>query len=559
MDYFRLLDFQQEPFSNSPDPDLFFQSEQHVGCLQKLELSIRMQRGLNVVIGEVGTGKTTLCRQLIRAFDHDPKVKAHLILDPDFDSGREFLATVASMLTGEKPGTDTGEWQLKELIKEFLFQQGVHNNRITLLIVDEGQKIPGPCLEILREFLNYETNDSKLLQTVIFAQPEFEEQLAERKNFTDRVNYYQVLGPLSFRETREMIRFRLDRASQTGKGPACFSRTALGVIFLATRGYPRKIVNLCHAIILSLIIQHRRRADWFLAYTCARQVFPEQARQWRRLQVGALSGVILVLLITGIGAELLGPKGQDRSRPEPGPMVAASRPPTQPPPATVAPRPPAALPAESAPAGEPAVEPVSKPAIATVNDRPAAPAPGISSTPVAPEPPPTAEPQIEPATDRWQDLETLGEIVVRNNDTLGEIIRRVYGPYSFTPRNTRKVLALNPGIKDRNRIEVGEVIRLPAIPVQLTPLAGRVLWVRAGMTSDLEAAYRFLQTHAGTGPPMLIIPMQGRAGKMRFAILLQNYFLNREAAAAAVAALPPSLAAKAEIIPGLNKKLAYFR
>ena len=66
MDYFRLLNLAREPFSNTPDPDFFYPSREHVGCLQKLELSIRLRRGLNVVIGHIGTGKSTLSRQLIR-------------------------------------------------------------------------------------------------------------------------------------------------------------------------------------------------------------------------------------------------------------------------------------------------------------------------------------------------------------------------------------------------------------------------------------------------------------------------------------------------------------
>ncbi|MGD8724773.1 MAG: type II secretory pathway protein, partial [Desulfobacterales bacterium] len=68
MDYFNILNLKQEPFSNSPDPDFFFHSREHRECLQKLELSLLLRRGLNVIIGDVGTGKTTLCRQLIRNF-----------------------------------------------------------------------------------------------------------------------------------------------------------------------------------------------------------------------------------------------------------------------------------------------------------------------------------------------------------------------------------------------------------------------------------------------------------------------------------------------------------
>ena len=92
MDYFKILNLKKEPFSNSPEPEFFFQSVKHVGCLQKLELAVRLRRGLSVVVGEVGTGKTTLCRQLILRFaasEEDKKqIETHLILDPSFEFPR---------------------------------------------------------------------------------------------------------------------------------------------------------------------------------------------------------------------------------------------------------------------------------------------------------------------------------------------------------------------------------------------------------------------------------------------------------------------------------------
>ena len=86
MKYYEILNLKTEPFSNSPDPELFYDSEQHVACIQQLELSLRLKRGLNTVIGDVGTGKTTLCRQLIRKFSNDEDFICHLILDPIFSN-----------------------------------------------------------------------------------------------------------------------------------------------------------------------------------------------------------------------------------------------------------------------------------------------------------------------------------------------------------------------------------------------------------------------------------------------------------------------------------------
>ena len=170
MDYFSILNLNREPFSNSPDPDYFYHSRQHLDCLQKLELSLHLRRGLNVIIGEVGTGKTTLCRQLIRRFAQHKEMETHLILDPLFKDGADFLSAVTQLLSGKGPAEGTTDWQVKEFIKHSLFRKGVDQKKTTVLIIDEGQKIPVFCLELLREFLNYETNEYKLLQIVIFAQ-----------------------------------------------------------------------------------------------------------------------------------------------------------------------------------------------------------------------------------------------------------------------------------------------------------------------------------------------------------------------------------------------------
>ena len=282
MDYFRILNFTKEPFSNSPDPELFYGSKQHLGCLQQLELSLRLRRGLNVVIGEVGTGKTTLCRQIIRILSNDDRIETHLILDPHFSTAAEFLASIAEMLVGSRPSKKASNRQIKEVIKTHLFTKGVDEDRTTALIIDEGQKIPVFCLEILRELLNYETNDQKLLQIVIFAQGEFETTLKEHRNFSDRINLYDFLHPLNFRDTRLMIRHRLDRASASSDMVTFFSFPSLWAIYRATKGYPRRIVTLCHRSLLTVIIQNREKAGWLLVRSCAKRVFPEHRGKWRQ-------------------------------------------------------------------------------------------------------------------------------------------------------------------------------------------------------------------------------------------------------------------------------------
>ncbi|MCP3954457.1 MAG: AAA family ATPase [Desulfobacterales bacterium] len=275
MDYFELLNLGTEPFSNSPDPDFFFGSQQHKACLQKLEISLRLHRGLNLVIGEVGTGKTTLCRQLIRLLASDEQIETHLILDPQFSNSFEFLMAIVTLFEIDIPGDCTDMLKIKDLIKTDLFRKGVDEEKTILLIIDEGQKLPGFCLEILREFLNYETNKNKLLQIAIFAQREFKQTLVGYANFTDRINLFTELGPLNFWETRAMIQFRLKKSSRTGKLPRPFSQLAFWQIYRTTGGYPRQVITLCHHLILTMIVQKRTRVDGRFVRSCAAQLFTE--------------------------------------------------------------------------------------------------------------------------------------------------------------------------------------------------------------------------------------------------------------------------------------------
>ncbi|MFP4390375.1 MAG: ExeA family protein, partial [Desulfococcaceae bacterium] len=186
-----------------------------------MELSIQMRRGLNVVMGDVGTGKTTLCRELLRRLSKEREMAVHLLLDPGFRNAAEALRAVMDCLAPQAPLPE-GELARKEAIRSALFAQGVDQGKTVVLIVDEGQKISPFFLEILREFLNFETNRHKLLQIVIFAQPELERRLAEQANVLDRVGFLYRLTPLSRREVREMIDFRLRRAGATGGAEVFF-------------------------------------------------------------------------------------------------------------------------------------------------------------------------------------------------------------------------------------------------------------------------------------------------------------------------------------------------
>ena len=299
MDYFKILNLNKEPFSSSPDPDFFYESQQHLECLKKIQQSIRIHRGgLNLIIGDVGTGKTTLGRQLIRIFSDDNAYETHLILDPSFDSPLECLRKIAELFKGLKLSKQDNEHQIKKQITEYLLHKCLDERKTTVLIIDEGQKIPGFCLKILYEFLNIETNKDRLLQVVLLAQKEFEKILQEHTDFAGRISLYFRLGPLNFRDTRLMIQFRLSQSAGDGNAPSLFSYLALWGIYRYSGGYPRQIIHLCYQSILAMIVANRIKVDWFLVRSCIRkQPYKTRSKRHWTKPVTAFLGLLVVAMV----------------------------------------------------------------------------------------------------------------------------------------------------------------------------------------------------------------------------------------------------------------------
>jgi type II secretory pathway predicted ATPase ExeA len=148
MKYFERLGLVREPFSSSPDPGFLFYSRQHITCLQELEIAVRLRRGLNMVIGDIGTGKTTLCRRFVRNLSRNKSISVHLLLDPGFSSARAFLRVLCTQLCGELPDSRLSLWSLKEMIKKALLRMGMREDKTIVLIIDEGQKMSRECLEL---------------------------------------------------------------------------------------------------------------------------------------------------------------------------------------------------------------------------------------------------------------------------------------------------------------------------------------------------------------------------------------------------------------------------
>lgn len=596
MDYFKILHLAKEPFSNSPEPEFFYHSPQHVECLQNLELAIRLRRGLNVVVGDVGTGKTTLCRQLISRFSDDENIQIHLILDPDFSNPVEFLTSVSRMLGLAGPQSNS-EWQLKEDIKNYLFERGVNEENLTVLIIDEGQKIPDFCIETLREFLNYETNDCKLLQIVIFAQNEFNTILDDRENFADRINYFYELRPLDFKDTRLMIRHRMEKASDTGKNPVRFTFPALRAIYRATDGYPRKIVTLCHQIILAIIIQNKTRVGWSLVHSCVhRKVREKQARiSWQAVTVLASLVLVLLLLLLGPGeikqwiysdifnmatvsSSTMGepeahktpvlqskvdvlptPAGGARENGTPGTMGTVSRKDgiseeyeTANPVHTEDLLVKTVVVGSSDEDTDNTVDTAGqsvREAEKTIKDGDDE---EYGSTMAATDS--AAKWDAEKTPDTLESIEcpvSLGALVIEEGWIISRMVASIRG--FCTVAYLRQVRRANPHIRNLNHVEAGDSISFPAIPV--SPVSNdRRFWIQVAQRHDLDEAHRSLHVFMVESVAVRMLPYWNSREGLAFAIILQDTYMDEASARKAMEALPPHVARDAKIVSrwGIN-------
>ncbi|MCM8800430.1 MAG: AAA family ATPase [Candidatus Omnitrophica bacterium] len=280
MSYYRILGFEKEPFSTSPDPDFFYLSKEHQTALTNILIELRLKRGLSVILGDIGTGKTTLSRKLIQELKARGDFIFHIILDPSFDDEYMFLTSLVrnfeiALPSSDKPATIL---DLREAVERFLFQKGVSENKIITLIIDEAQKLSDASLEVLRVLLNYETNEFKLLQLVLLGQLELHAKIMNIPNFFDRISFKYTLNPLDFAEAKEMIEFRIRQAGYKAS-MHLFLEEAIRQIYQYSRGYPRQITMLCHKCLKNLVLKNKVVVD----ADCVRQIVEEEIRTgWTR-------------------------------------------------------------------------------------------------------------------------------------------------------------------------------------------------------------------------------------------------------------------------------------
>jgi len=245
MEYFSIVNLEREPFSNSPDPEFFYGSHQHLECLQKLELALRLRRGLNVIIGDVGTGKTTLAETFLKDLD-STRVLAERVAVSGLEAN-DLLRSVAYAYGIDASGLDKAT--LRHRIQQYFILQEQRGRR-ALLIIDEAQGLPSSSLEELRLLADLQAGSRPLLQLFLVGQEALRDLMRTpgMDQFQQRIIATCHLKPLGLRETREYIRHRLCQAGW--KGDPELTGAALLAIHQWSRGVPRHINKLCNRLLL---------------------------------------------------------------------------------------------------------------------------------------------------------------------------------------------------------------------------------------------------------------------------------------------------------------------
>lgn len=238
--YKKHFNLKDKPFNLIPDPDYLYLSSKHKVGLSLLEYGLmETAAGLTVISGEVGAGKTTLIRKLMRRIDHDQLTVGVINNTTTFQE--ELMSWVAS--TFELPHENKDNVTIFREFQQFLIQEYSRGRR-TVLIVDEAQNLGGKALEELRMLTNINADRDQLLQIVLVGQPELLEilQRPEYAQIAQRVSVEYHLGPLDLEDVGHYINHRMEVAGATSK---IFSDEAVKAIYYFTGGVPRLINTLC--------------------------------------------------------------------------------------------------------------------------------------------------------------------------------------------------------------------------------------------------------------------------------------------------------------------------
>ncbi len=246
------------PFNITPDPKFLYLSPTHQEALQHLLYGLEERKGFIVLVGEVGCGKTTLCRRLLNELDASEWDTA-LILNPRINE-MEMLKAILGEL-GETPAGQ-GLHDLIAQMQQVLLQR-ISSGREIVLIIDEAQNLSFEVLEQIRLISNLETDKQKLLQIILMGQPELKDILGlpELRQLRQRILVHYELNPLTRRDVSHYIRHRLTLAGSQGR--PYFTTWAARRIHRYSQGIPRIINNVCDKALLASYIRESDEVNYW--------------------------------------------------------------------------------------------------------------------------------------------------------------------------------------------------------------------------------------------------------------------------------------------------------
>jgi len=298
--YTSFFGLSEAPFSISPDPRFLYMSKRHREAMAHLIYGIEEGGGFVQLTGEVGTGKTTLCRCLLLQLpDH---VNVALILNPQI-SHAELLATLCDELKIEYPKNSTPV-KILNTLNEHLLETYAEGKR-TVLIIDEAQLLTRTVLEQIRILTNLETTKQKLLRIILIGQPELAEMLdrEDLSQLSQRITARYHLEPLNLQDAREYVKHRLTVVGCTRR---VFNNMALRRIYKYSRGVPRLINVICDRALLGAYTRNDKNVSARVARNAAREVLGDTLRHRTRTWWAPV-----VLLVVVLGLLLLIPNTRD--------------------------------------------------------------------------------------------------------------------------------------------------------------------------------------------------------------------------------------------------------
>ncbi|MDR5015989.1 AAA family ATPase [Aeromonas veronii] len=256
--YLTHFGLQEAPFSLTPNTGFYYGLPPHEEALQVLNWALAQGEGFIKVTGEVGTGKTLLCRKLLSELGSEARpVRLAWLPNPHLTPAELRIALALELGLAVR---DQSELDLTDRIHRHLISLHQQGSRVVVLI-DEAQALPDETLEAIRLFGNLETESSKLLQIVLFGQPELDTRLAKPhlRQLRQRIGFSYSLRPLRFDETRAYLEHRLQVSGY--RGAPLFAGRAMRLLWRASRGIPRLINILAQKCLMLAYGQGVRQID----------------------------------------------------------------------------------------------------------------------------------------------------------------------------------------------------------------------------------------------------------------------------------------------------------